>query len=145
MRVVVCLTLLICFFSLAFTCVFLQVFEGSVGLSAILISVIVPSLSAPGPVILLSNIILKLDKAEENLHAKNLKLENALEEVKELSGLLPICAGCKKIRDDKGYWNQIETYIEKHSKAEFSHGLCEACLEKMYGTQEWYKKTRSDP
>ncbi len=50
-------------------------------------------------------------------------------EVKTLSGLLPICASCKKIRDDKGYWNQIESYIHKHSEAEFSHGICPECMD----------------
>ncbi len=47
-------------------------------------------------------------------------------------GLLPICASCKRIRDDKGYWNQIETYIRAHSEAEFSHGICPACSRKLY-------------
>jgi len=54
-------------------------------------------------------------------------LQNALQEVDMLSGLLPICAWCKKIRDDRGYWNQLETYIIKHSKAKFSHGMCPDC------------------
>ncbi|MFH1674987.1 MAG: PAS domain-containing protein [Pseudomonadota bacterium] len=60
------------------------------------------------------------------------KLQDALGEVKTLSGLLPICASCKKIRDDKGYWNQIESYIRDHSEAEFSHSLCPECLKKLY-------------
>lgn len=59
-------------------------------------------------------------------------LQKALSEVNQLSGLLPICASCKKIRDDKGYWNQIESYIRAHSEAEFSHGICPACAEKFY-------------
>ena len=59
-------------------------------------------------------------------------LRVALENIKTLRGLLPICASCKKIRDDKGYWNQIETYIATHSEAEFSHGLCPACVQKLY-------------
>jgi PAS domain S-box-containing protein len=58
--------------------------------------------------------------------------EKALSEIKALSGLLPICASCKKIRDDKGYWNQIESYIESHSDAEFSHGICPDCMGKLY-------------
>jgi PAS domain S-box-containing protein len=53
-------------------------------------------------------------------------------EVQTLSGLLPICASCKKIRDDRGYWNQIESYISRHSRAEFSHGLCPECLQRLY-------------
>lgn len=58
--------------------------------------------------------------------------EKTLSEVKILSGLLPICASCKKIRDDSGYWNQIESYLMTHSQAEFSHGLCPDCMEKIY-------------
>jgi hypothetical protein len=55
-----------------------------------------------------------------------------LANIKTLSGLLPICASCKKIRDDKGYWNQIETYIKNHSDATFTHGICPDCMEKLY-------------
>ena len=58
--------------------------------------------------------------------------ERALREIKTLSGLLPICMSCKNIRDDKGYWNQIEIYIRSHSQAEFSHGLCPECMHKLY-------------
>ena len=59
-------------------------------------------------------------------------LQDALANVKSLSGLLPICAGCKKIRDDKGYWSQVENYIQKHSDATFTHGLCPDCIKKLY-------------
>ena len=59
-------------------------------------------------------------------------LKKALSEVKRLSGLLPICSFCKKIKDDQGYWNQIEAYIRDHSDAEFSHSLCQECAEKHY-------------
>lgn len=72
---------------------------------------------------------LALEKEREEL-IDELKL--SLEKVKTLSGFLPICASCKKIRDDKGYWNQIESYIAKHSEAEFSHGVCPECAEKLY-------------
>ncbi|HNS53420.1 MAG TPA: PAS domain-containing protein [Syntrophales bacterium] len=60
------------------------------------------------------------------------ELRSALSRVKLLSGLIPICACCKKIRDDKGYWNQIETYIRDHSEADFSHGICPECAPKEY-------------
>jgi len=60
------------------------------------------------------------------------ELRDALAKVRTLSGMLPICAACKKIRDDQGYWNQIESYISKHSKAEFSHSLCPDCAQKLY-------------
>ena len=64
------------------------------------------------------------------------QLELALSEVKQLKGLLPICAGCKNIRDDKGYWNSIESYIMKHSEAEFSHALCPGCMKSLYSQLE---------
>lgn len=76
--------------------------------------------------------------AEIKLQEEHDKLLKALEEIKTLSGLLPICSSCKKIRDDKGYWNLIETYIETHSQASFSHGLCPECSERMYSGQDWY-------
>jgi hypothetical protein len=52
--------------------------------------------------------------------------------VKTLSGLLPICSSCKKIRDDKGYWNRLETYIETRTEADFTHGICPDCARKLY-------------
>ena len=60
------------------------------------------------------------------------ELQEALAKVKTLSGLLPICANCKMVRDDKGYWKQIESYIRDHSEAEFSHSICPACVKKLY-------------
>lgn len=60
------------------------------------------------------------------------ELQDALSEVKTLSGLIPICANCKKIRDDRGYWNRLEDYIKKHSEANFSHGICPDCLKELY-------------
>lgn len=68
----------------------------------------------------------------EELGQKNQALERARNEVKILQGFLPICASCKKIRDDQGYWNEIEKYIGEHSEAQFSHGLCPDCAEKLY-------------
>jgi len=61
-----------------------------------------------------------------------LELREVLAHVKTLSGLLPICAGCKKIRDDKGYWSQVESYIARHSEATFTHSLCPDCMQKLY-------------
>jgi GAF domain-containing protein len=60
------------------------------------------------------------------------QLQESLAKVRTLSGLLPICANCKKIRDDKGYWNQIETYIRDRSEAEFTHGICPECAQLLY-------------
>ena len=61
----------------------------------------------------------------------NEKLRSALEELKVLRGMLPICCNCKSIRDDKGYWKQIESYIQEHSEAVFSHGICPECARKL--------------
>ena len=60
------------------------------------------------------------------------ELREALAQVKTLGGLLPICSGCKKIRDDKGYWSQVESYIASHSEATFTHSLCPDCLKKYF-------------
>jgi hypothetical protein len=59
-----------------------------------------------------------------------------LDEVRTLRGIVPICAHCKKIRDDKGYWHQVETYIRTHTEARFSHGICPSCMEKLYPEDE---------
>jgi hypothetical protein len=72
------------------------------------------------------------------LHDTIEELQDALDNVKLLSGLLPICASCKKIRDDNGDWNQIEFYIKEHSEAEFSHGICPDCAKTLY--PGFYKK-----
>ena len=61
-----------------------------------------------------------------------LQRERAKKEIRELRGLLPICSSCKRIRDDKGYWNQIEDYIQNRSEAHFSHGLCSDCAQRLY-------------
>jgi PAS domain S-box-containing protein len=71
-------------------------------------------------------------KAEEEKERLILELRDALSKIKTLSGMLPICASCKKIRDDQGYWNQIESYIKEHSQAEFSHSICPECIKKLY-------------
>lgn len=75
----------------------------------------------------------KLSEEErENLITE---LQRTLTEVKTLSGLLPICANCKKVRDDHGYWQQIESYIADHSETQFSHGICPDCIKKLYPEQ----------
>jgi PAS domain S-box-containing protein len=66
------------------------------------------------------------------------ELQDALAHVKQLSGLLPICASCKKIRDDGGYWHQVEQYVMEHTEVKFTHGVCPECMKKLY--PEYYKK-----
>jgi hypothetical protein len=73
-----------------------------------------------------------IKRSEQALREQRNQLELALSEIRTLSGLLPICASCKKIRDDKGYWNQIEVYIRDRSDADFTHGICPECVKKYY-------------
>jgi len=77
-------------------------------------------------------LVLLYKRAEEERERLIRELQDALENIKTLRGLLPICSSCKKIRDDHGYWNQLETYIGAHSGAEFTHGLCPECAQKLY-------------
>jgi hypothetical protein len=75
------------------------------------------------------NDLMKAQTERDNLITK---LQNALADVKTLSGLVPICANCKQIRDDKGFWMQVESYIQERSQARFSHGICPDCMKKLY-------------
>jgi CheY-like chemotaxis protein len=79
-------------------------------------------------------------KERENLIRE---LQYALDNIKTLQGLIPICASCKQIRDDKGYWNQVEEYIMARSNAEFTHGICPDCAKKLYG--DLYEKVINKP
>lgn len=79
-------------------------------------------------------------KMEAEMRRLIIELQEALATVKTLSGLIPICAWCKNIRDDEGYWQQVEQYIAKHSNAEFTHGMCPACMEKYAPGEPGEKK-----
>ncbi|MCK9420574.1 MAG: PAS domain S-box protein [Nitrospirae bacterium] len=71
-------------------------------------------------------------QAEAEREKLVVQLQEALEKVKTLRGFIPICASCKKVRDDKGYWTQVEAYVSEHSLAEFSHSICPECMKKLY-------------
>ncbi|MBF0118712.1 MAG: GAF domain-containing protein [Desulfobacterales bacterium] len=75
----------------------------------------------------------------EKLKKSNTELQEALSHVKTLRGLLPICANCKKIRDEKGYWNKVESYIKDHTDADFTHGICPECIKKLYPELSQFK------
>lgn len=75
---------------------------------------------------------LQRQKTEQHRNQVLLEREKALDEIRILRGFLPICASCKKIRDDRGYWTQIEGYIKAHSEAEFTHSICPDCAERLY-------------
>ena len=94
-----------------------------------------PVLDTAGTVVAVAGISFDITERclmEEQLRRSVTELEKALADVKTLSGLLPICANCKKIRDDKGYWSSVEQYLGAHTGAEFSHGLCPDCMQKLY-------------
>jgi PleD family two-component response regulator len=80
----------------------------------------------------------RLQDQVRELSTLNTQLQEALNQVKTLSGLLPICANCKKVKDDQGYWQQVEMYIQEHSDATFSHGLCPDCFRELY--PEYYEQ-----
>ncbi len=75
---------------------------------------------------------LTIRRLQQHLEEKNDKLQKALDEIKTLQGLIPICGSCKKIRDDEGFWEQVEVYFTERSGAKFSHGICPDCKEKLY-------------
>ena len=72
------------------------------------------------------------DDLEQRVEKRTAELQKALAEIKTLKGILPICSYCKKIRNDKGYWEQVEVYINKHSEADFTHGICPDCIQKHF-------------
>jgi AmiR/NasT family two-component response regulator len=74
----------------------------------------------------------ELRRLNRELADRNQELEQALEQIQTLRGLIPICAECKKIRDDEGYWQQVEVYLQEHTQANFSHGLCPECAARLY-------------
>jgi len=75
---------------------------------------------------------LRLERLRRRERELSVRVNEALAQLKVLRGLLPICASCKKVRDDTGYWSQIETYIHERSEAEFSHSICPECMERLY-------------
>jgi hypothetical protein len=84
-----------------------------------------------------NNLIIFVDISEKEKHAKEKELiiqelNQALSEVEALKGILPLCSFCKKVRDDEGYWEQVDLYIKKHSQAEISHSICPECAKKHY-------------
>jgi DNA-binding response OmpR family regulator len=86
---------------------------------------------------------LRVVELQGNLAERVEELEEALTQVKQLQGILPICSYCKKIRDDQNYWQRVESYISDHSEVEFSHGICPACYEGVVKLQLEQLKSRS--
>jgi len=74
----------------------------------------------------------RMVETQDALASKVEELRQALDQIKTLRGIVPICASCKKIRDDQGYWSQVEVYVRDHTEAQFSHGICPECMKKLY-------------
>ncbi len=85
---------------------------------------------------------LKAINLQASLKKRNHELHQALQEIRTLEGLLPICSSCKKIRDKTDQWLDLEEYIETRTEATFSHGMCPECCDKYYGHEPWYKKAK---
>ena len=89
--------------------------------------------------------MLRIKAAEEDRDRLIGELQEALASVKTLTGLLPICAACKKIRDDQGYWNQLEAYLAKHAEVTFTHGICPDCVKNFDPQPQWGQPPGQDP
>lgn len=110
-----------------------KIYQYDVGISLrFLISLLFVTLVAYGLEAAREKYINLLVEEQKKLTTEKQNLESALGEIKTLSGLIPICSHCKKIRDDKGYWQQVEVYVRKHSTADFSHGICPDCAQKYH-------------
>ncbi len=127
-----------------FALLILSIFQGYIDFLGIFLSISIPMTVIPIIVLKFSTLLLRLEDSKSKLEEKNIELLKAQKEVKILNGLLPICANCKKIRDDKGYWNNLESFIQNHSEASFSHGICSDCSDELYGDEDWYKKMKKD-
>jgi hypothetical protein len=101
--------------------------EGKVVIDDVLVSVVIPTIIAPVMAYIFAKLLKQVVDAEFKNAQLVLELQEALANTRALSGLLPICATCKKIRDDAGYWHQVEVYIRDHAEVDFSHGLCPEC------------------
>lgn len=82
----------------------------------------------------------ELYKRAQKLEQTNTELHKTVESLRTLQGIIPICSSCKRIRDDEGSWNQLESYFKKHSDTQFSHGMCPTCMEKFYSGEDWYQQ-----
>lgn len=130
------ITVIVIILSLTITSISLILFQGYIDALGLIIAVIVPILILPLPTKLFLTMFLKLQQTKMQLQKKNIALKNSLREVKTLSGLLPICCSCKKIRNDKGYWSEVEQYISDHSDLQLTHGYCPGCIDALFPAKD---------
>ena len=117
--------------------------DGHIVMNDIYIAASIPFIIAAFMSVIFVNLIKKVDEAEQNNARLVADLQEALAKAKTLRGLLPICASCKKIRDDAGYWHQVEVYIRDHAEVDFSHGLCPDCGSDLSAQIAAYKNKSS--
>ncbi len=117
----------------------LIVYDASVLPFGIVLSVLLPGTISPVIAYFFFRLLAQVERAQREREAAILELQEALANVKRLSGLLPICASCKNIRDDEDYWHQVEVYIHTHTEADFSHSICPDCTQKLYPTLRRYR------
>ena len=117
--------------------------DGHIVMNDIYIAASIPFIIAAFMSVIFVNLIKKVDEAEQNNARLVADLQEALAKAKTLRGLLPICASCKKIRDDVGYWHQVEVYIRDHAEVDFSHGLCPDCGSDLSAQIAAYKNKSS--
>lgn len=132
-KATIVITLLAIVTSVSITTVsILIVYDASVLPFGMTLSALLPGMIAPAIAYTIFRLVARLEQTQREKEAVILELQEALTNVKRLGGLLPICASCKKIRDDEGYWHQVEVYIHTHSDADFSHGICPDCVQALY-------------
>jgi hypothetical protein len=94
--------------------------------------ILCPALIAPPMIYFYAKALHEVARQRKALLESNAKLEETLGEVRELRGLLPVCAWCHKVRDDEGYWNRVDSFLEKHTRAQVTHGICPACQSREF-------------
>ncbi len=100
--------------------------------NALVITVLCPTLIAPPMIYFHCLAVHRGERARQELAVANEKLEAALREVRELTGLLPICAWCHKVREDDGYWTKVDAFLQSHTRAEITHSICPDCSERVF-------------
>jgi hypothetical protein len=125
-------TVAIVVLSLLITSAALLMFQGNVDALGIAICIAAPLLIFPWPAKLFFSTFLQLHRVKEELRLRNADLERAMGEIKTLSGFLPLCCGCKRVRDDRGYWSELENFFSERLDLQMSHGFCPECLARLY-------------
>ena len=110
----------------------LYYFQGYIDGVGIFLFLAFPLVVSPTFIYKFNNLLEKYKSVELELIQRNTELEKILSEVKELKLMIPICKSCKKVKDDKGYWRQLESYVSKKSDIDFTHSLCNVCVQKLY-------------